>query len=123
MNALMEKATRYAENVTNGKEITTKEVIIQCQLFLRELDRQYDDEFPYYFDENEVNKLEGILSLLNYATGLNVVGKAIVEGLADFQAFFLVNVFGWRFKSDTEKFRYRDVTLFIPRKNAKVLAF
>nr|WP_285852139.1 terminase TerL endonuclease subunit [Robertmurraya korlensis] len=36
-----------------------------------------------------------------------------------FQAFFLVNIFGWRFKENPEKFRYRDVTLFIPRKNAK----
>ena len=119
MSILLEKAIRYAENVTQGKEITTKEVIIQCHLFLKELDRQHEDEFPYYFDEDEVIKIEGILSLLNFATGLNVIGKTIVEGIEDFQAFFLVNVFGWRFKDDVEKFRYRDVTLFIPRKNAK----
>jgi len=30
-----------------------------------------------------------------------------------------VNIFGWRLKADPEKFRYKDVTLFIPRKNGK----
>lgn len=116
---LLDKAMRYAERVTKGKEITTPEVIIQCNLFLRDLKRQEDEEFAYYFDEDEVATIGGILSLLNFATGLGVIGKTILEGLEDFQAFFLVNIFGWRFKEDENKYRYRDVTLFIPRKNAK----
>nr|WP_280518599.1 terminase TerL endonuclease subunit [Lederbergia wuyishanensis] len=57
--------------------------------------------------------------MLNFATGLGVIGKPVLKGLEDFQAFFLVNIFGWRFKDDPKKYRYRDVTLFIPRKNAK----
>lgn len=116
---IIEKAMQYAKRVVSGKEITTKEVIIQCNWFLRDLERQNDDDFEYYFDTTEVEKIEGLLQLLNFATGLGVVGKNIAEGLELFQAFFLVNIFGWRFKSDPEKFRYRDVTLFIPRKNAK----
>ena len=116
---MIEKAKQYAERVVAGKEITTKEVIIQCNWFLRDLEKQNDDDFEYYFDESEVEKIEGLLQLLNFATGLGVVGKTIAEGLELFQAFFLVNIFGWRFKSDPEKYRYRDVTLFIPRKNAK----
>jgi phage terminase large subunit-like protein len=116
---IIEKAIRYAERVTAGKEITTKEVIIQCHWFLKDLKRQDEEDFPYYFDEEELEKIEGILALLNFATGLGVIGKTILEGLVGYQAFFLVNIFGWRFKEDPEKFRYRDVTLFIPRKNAK----
>ncbi|WP_066316948.1 terminase large subunit [Bacillus sp. FJAT-29814] len=116
---IFEKAVRYAERVAAGKEITTKEVIIQCNWFLRDLERQHEDKFPYYFDETEIETVEGILSLLNFATGLGVTGKTILDGLEGFQAFFLVNIFGWRFKEDPDKFRYRDVTLFIPRKNAK----
>ncbi len=116
---ILEKAIRYAEKVVAGKEITTKEVIIQCNWFLRDLKKQEDDEFAYYFDEEEVEKIEGILALLNFATGLGVIGKTILDGLEGFQAFFLVNIFGWRFKANPEKYRYRDVTLFIPRKNAK----
>jgi len=116
---LFEKAIEYAERVVAGKEITTKEVIIQCHWFLRDLEKQHDDDFKYYFDAAEVEKIEGLLQLLNFATGLGVIGKTIAEGLELFQAFFLVNIFGWRFKSDSEKYRFRDVTLFIPRKNAK----
>jgi phage terminase large subunit-like protein len=116
---IIEKAIRYAERVTTGKEITTKEVIIQCHWFLKDLKRQEEENFQYYFDEEELEKIEGILALLNFATGLGVIGKTILEGLVGYQAFFLVNIFGWRFKEDPEKFRYRDVTLFIPRKNAK----
>ncbi|WEG13995.1 terminase large subunit [Pullulanibacillus sp. KACC 23026] len=116
---ILEKAIKYAEKVAAGKEITTKEVIIQCTWFLKDLERQQDDNFSYYFDEDEIERIEGILELLNFATGLGIVGMSILEGLEGFQAFFLVNIFGWRFKDDPEKFRYRDVTLFIPRKNAK----
>lgn len=119
MSLLIEKAMNYAERVIAGKEITTKEVIIQCNLFMKELEKQYDDDFPYYFDEDAISVVEGILKLLNFATGLNVIGLSILEGLEDFQAFFIANIFGWRFKNDAERYRYRDVTLFIPRKNAK----
>ena len=59
------------------------------------------------------------MKLLNFATGLGIVGKSIYEGLEDFQAFFIANIFGWRYKSDSRKFRYREVDLFIPRKNSK----
>lgn len=116
---LFESAKRYANNVISGKEITTKEVRKQCKWFLRDLGKQNKDNYIYYLDEAQLEVIEGILKLLNFATGLGVVGMSILEGLEDFQAFFLCNVFGWRFKEDPEKFRYRDVTLFIPRKNTK----
>lgn len=116
---MIEKALQYARDVIEGKEITTKEVKVQCKWFLSELEKQHQDDYPYYFYEEKVKTIEGILSLLNFATGLGVIGKSILEGLEGFQAFFLVNIFGWRFKEDIDRYRYRDVTLFIPRKNAK----
>lgn len=116
---LFEQAQRYAIDVVSGKEITTKEVKKQCEWFLADLKKQHNEEYPYYFDEDELTKIEGILSLLNFATGLGVVGTPILYGLWDFQAFFLANIFGWRFKEDKEKYRYRDATLYIARKNAK----
>jgi len=116
---LLENAKRYAIDVVSGKEVTTSEVKRQCEWFLQDLQKQKEDDFPYYLDENELIKVEGILSLLNFATGLGVVGKPILYNLWDFQCFFLANIFGWRFKEDHKKFRYRDVTLYIARKNAK----
>ncbi|WP_298126443.1 terminase large subunit [uncultured Clostridium sp.] len=114
---LLNKAIRYAERVVCGKEITTKEVIIQCKWFLIDLKRQ-DDDFKFYFDEDKLRIINNLLKLFNFATGF-VAGKQVLENLADFQCFFLANIFGWRFKDKPEKFRYNDITLYIARKNAK----
>jgi phage terminase large subunit-like protein len=116
---MIEQAKQYAKNVVCGKEITTPEVIIQCKWFLDDLENQKLAPFNYYLDTAEIQKVEGILKLLNFATGIDVVGKNVLNNLADFQAFFFVNVFGWRFKTDNRVFRYKDIDLFIPRKNAK----
>ncbi|MDF2842482.1 MAG: terminase [Herbinix sp.] len=116
---LLEKARQYAEDVIAGKERTTFEVKKQCLWFIRDLAKQEDESFKYYMDLGELQIIDGLLKLLNFATGINIIGKSVYEGLVPFQAFFLANVFGWRFKDDTKKYRYRDVTLFIPRKNAK----
>lgn len=116
---LFELAVQYANDVLDGKEITNKYVKKQCEIFVDDLENQHDEDFAFYFDEEEIEKIEGVMALLNFATGLHVVGKSILEGLVGFQAFFICNIFGWRFKANKEKFRFRDVTLFIPRKNSK----
>lgn len=116
---LFEKAVQYANDVLDGKEVANKYVKKQCQLFLDDLERQHDESFAYYVDSDEVSKVEGLLSLLNFATGLHIVGQNVLSGLQGFQAFFLFNIFAWRFKSNPQKYRYRDVTLFICRKNSK----
>lgn len=116
---LLEKAKRYAENCIAEKEITTFEVKKQCEWFLEDLEKQNNDYYPYYFDTKQIGIIEGLLKLLNFATGLGIVGKSIYKGLEDFQAFFIANIFGWRYKTDSRKFRYREVDLFIPRKNSK----
>lgn len=115
---LLDRAIRYANNVVSGKEITTKEVIIQCEWFIRDLKRQEEENFEFYFDESKIKIINNVLKLINFATGF-VAGKQVLENLADFQCFFLVNIFGWRFKNNPLKFRYNDITLFIARKNAK----
>lgn len=119
MISLLDRAKRYANDVISGKELTTKEVRKQCKWFIRDLGKQKNDDFLYYLDEDQLEVVEGILELLYFATGLGIVGKTVLKGLVDFQAFFLCNVFGWRFKDNPDKFRYRDNTLFIPRKAAK----
>lgn len=119
MTHLFESAQAYARDVVSGTEITTKEVTIACQWFLDDLDKQEGDDFPYEYRDDLVEPIEGILELLNFATGLGTQGLTILEGLRPFQCFFLANIFGWRFKGEDTRFRYRDVTMFIPRKNAK----
>lgn len=116
---LLNRALQYANDVVKGKEITTWEVEVQCKIFLNDYkNRQYKDDFLFYFDENQLEIINNLLKLLNFATGF-VAGKQVLENLAPFQCFFIANVFGWRYKDRPEKFRYNDNTLFIARKNAK----
>ena len=114
---LLEKATQYAEDCISGKEITTPEVIQQCKWFISDREKENDESFPYRFHEEKLKVIEGILKLLNFATGF--IEGSIYNGVENYQAFFIVNIFGWRYKSDSDRFRYREVILFIARKNAK----
>ena len=114
---LLEKAKKYANDCISGKEVTTFEVKKQSEWFIEDLEKQNNEYYPYYFDTKQIEIIEGILKLLNFATGLHIVGKSIYDGLENFQAFFIANIFGWRYKTDSRKFRYREVDLFIPRKN------
>ncbi|WMI80913.1 terminase large subunit [Anaerotignum sp. MB30-C6] len=116
---LLERAVKYAKDVVAGKEITTKEVICQCKIFLMDYEeRQYAEEFQYYFDEKELKKINNLLKLFNYATGF-VAGKQVLAYLGPYQCFLITNVFAWRFKDNSKKFKHNDITLFIARKNAK----
>jgi phage terminase large subunit-like protein len=119
MTKLFDLAYQYATDVINGDEIAPKEVKIACKWFIDDLKKQKNDDFPYEFRDDLLQTIEDLLGLINFATGLGTQGKTILEGLAAFQAFFFANIFGWRFKEEETRFKHRDVTLFIPRKNAK----
>lgn len=128
---LFERAKEYAMSVidgtnlstieeANGKEITTPEVCTQCKWFLEDLEKQKDDNYPYFFNEDFLIFIEEVLKLLNFATGIDdVTEKTIYEGLSPYQCFFFANIFGWRFKKEPYRYRYRQIDLFISRKAAK----
>lgn len=116
---LLDKALEYAKDVVEGREITTIEVGLQCSIFIQDYyKRQYEEEFEFYFDKKKLKKINDLLKLMNFATGF-VAGKQVLKGLSGFQALLIAALFGWRYKKNKKKFRYRDVVLFIPRKNAK----
>lgn len=117
---LKDKAIQYCHDVISGKELAPPEVVIQCRWTLEELEKQYEEDYPYFFDDKMIEIVEGILKLLNFATGINnVIGTPVLDGLHGFQAYFFYAIFGWKFKRESKKYRYRDITLFIPRKNSK----
>ena len=117
---LQDQALLYCKNVISGKEITTDEVKIQCQLTLDEFKKKKKKDYPYFVDSDFLETVEGILSLINFATGINgVIGTPVINGLSGFQAYFLWSFFGWKLKDNPEKYRYNLITLFIARKNAK----
>lgn len=116
---LLDRAVKYATDVVEGREVTTWEVKKQCEIFIQDYHkRQYEDEFTYHIDVNELLKINNLLKLMNFATGY-LAENEVLEHLAPFQCFFITNIFGWRYKNNKPKFRYNDVTLFIARKNGK----
>ena len=64
---LLEKSEKYAKNCISGKEITTFEVKKQCEWFLEDMEKQNNDYYPYYFDTKQIEIIEGVLKLLNFA--------------------------------------------------------
>ncbi|WP_238860389.1 terminase TerL endonuclease subunit [Clostridium sp. YIM B02569] len=116
---LLDDALKYCKDVTDGTEITTDEVKQQCKKFLYDYEiKQYEDKFEFFLCAKKLKIINNLLKIINYATGF-VAGKSVYDGIVGFQALILVAIFGWRYKNDKNKFRYRDVVLFIPRKNAK----
>ncbi|NOW93095.1 terminase large subunit [Clostridium beijerinckii] len=116
---LLDDALKYCKDVIDGIEITTDEVKQQCKKFLHDYEiKQYEDKFEFFLCAKKLRIINNILKIINYATGF-VAGKSVYDGIVGFQALILVAIFGWRYKNDKNKFRYRDVVLFIPRKNAK----
>lgn len=116
---LQERALQYAEDIVSGKEVTTWEVKKQCEIFLNDYNkRQFEEDCLFYFAENKLLIINNLLKLLNYATGF-VAGKQVLEYLAPYQCFLITNVFAWRYKDNSLKFKHNDITLFISRKNAK----
>jgi len=116
---LLDDALKYCKDVTDGTEITTDEVKQQCKKFLYDYEiKQYEENFEFFLCAKKLKIINNLLKIINYATGF-VAGKSVYDGIVGFQALILVAIFGWRYKNDKNKFRYRDVVLFIPRKNAK----
>lgn len=115
MLLLLEKAIKYAEDVCNGKEITTTYVKKQCAMFLKDVRGENE---KYIIDHDLLEKIEKLLKIMNMPTGFNK-GEKVFDALAGFQCLVITAIFGVKLKSDITRRRYKTFTLFIPRKNGK----
>lgn len=121
---LLDLALQYVDDVLNEKEISTWEVKQTCENFVKDLQQMKNEDYEYIFKVCKVKKIDAILQLINFGDGVDedgneIKGKCFLDGCAGFQAFLLVSIFGWRQKRNLLKMRYRDVVLYIARKNAK----
>ena len=115
MLLLLEKAIKYAEDVCNGKEITTTYVKKQCAIFLKDVRGENE---KYIIDNDLLEKIQKLLKIMNMPTGFNK-GEKVFDALAGFQCLVITAIFGVKLKSDITRRRYKTFTLFIPRKNGK----
>lgn len=109
----MDYAKEYAEKVVNGDRIAGQKVILAAKRYLNDLQKQTDDDFPYYYDQERANKVISFMELLPDPKTMRAYP------LADFQRFIIANLYGWWRKDDPSKRRFRKGMLSMARKNGK----
>lgn len=115
--ATVGSAIQYARDIVDRKIVSNKDIFKQCKSFLNDYDtRQQDSDFRWEFKPEYAAHVLKYVQLLSFIEG-EVAGQPI--RLSPWQAFFFINAYGWRDKSDVEIRRYTRLICMVGRKNAK----
>lgn len=106
---------QYIDEVQSGDIITGELVKLGIQRHLNDLKRVGSEDFPYYFDEAQANRVIKFMQKLKLTAG-SYQGK--LWEVQPFQAFYFACVYGWKHK-DTDFRRFRKVYWCTARKSAK----
>ncbi|MEZ2293085.1 terminase large subunit [Variovorax sp. RCC_210] len=125
MASYAERALAYARRVVDGIEVAGKYERLACKRYLRDLERQGDEDFPYVINERAGSRECQFIELLSHIKGewakpIYVDGKITYAKikLEDWQVFIEFNLFAW-VHVDTGLRRFRRSYEEIARKNAK----
>ncbi len=110
-----ERATKYAQDVVNGRVQAGLHVRLACDRHLADLERQKDASWPYRWEPAKADRIGRFAELMVHIKG-KWAGQPI--RLEDWQCFCLGVPFGWVRKSDGLR-RFREIYEEIPRKNSK----
>lgn len=120
-----DRAKAYAQRVTAGEEVAGKYERLACRRFLKDLERQGTEAFPYVIDPRKGGRACQFQELLCHIKG--EWAKPIYEDgmvryakiwLEDWQIFCEFNLFGWVHQT-TQLRRFRRSYEEVARKNAK----
>lgn len=111
------RALKYATDVTTGKIPNCKWVVLACQRFLNDLQKQNSPDFPYVYDAQKADRFVNFLEKLPHTKGKWAAKKELYTA-ENWQAFIDCNLFGWVHR-DTRFRRFRVAFELIPRKNGK----
>ena len=115
MGAILEELTQYSNDVISGKIISCQKHRWACERFIRDLEKQHDENYPYYFDEECANHFFTFAGLFKHSQG-NLAGKHIE--LHIIIKFIVGNIYGWRDKKTGYR-RFTKMYWQVARKNAK----
>lgn len=110
-------ARDYAKDVKAGRIVACRLTRLACLRHLTGLTEQRRRTYPYRLDEAAAVRVCTFVELLPHVKGKWALNRERIR-LEPWQAFILVNVFGWLRKRDNTR-RYRRVYIEVPRKNAK----
>lgn len=113
---MKDRAIIYAESVvkhTISRQVGNSE-ILSAQRFLKDLERQGTEAFPFVYDEKKAGHILGFAENLILTEG----EEPQPFRAADFQAFILENWNGWVLKDTTNR-RFRTSYIQVGRQNGK----
>ena len=114
---MLDRVTKYANDVVNGIELAGKYVKLACQRHLNNLESSKLATYKYTFDlEKSINAID-FFENLRFTDG-EIAGEEVK--LFGFQDFIIGSLFGWISK-ETGYRRFRKSYVQLARKNAKSL--
>lgn len=112
---LLEELKIYSQEVIEGKIVACKKHVWSCKRFLKDLEKQGTDDFPYIFDEDMAERFLDWMRLFKHRKGI-LKGQNIEPHVI--QKFVFGNIYGW-INIDTGYRRFNKAYWQVGRKNAK----
>ena len=112
----IETMEEYVSSVLAGEIVACKTIIAACKRHRKDLARQGDPDFPYFFDEEHARNVCNFYpTCVKHSIGKDV-GKPFV--LQPWQCFAVASIFGWKSTEDHCR-RFRKAYISVARKNGK----
>ncbi|TCZ76169.1 terminase large subunit [Paenibacillus albiflavus] len=105
----------YSRDVINGEIVACQKHKWACMRFLRDVERENTDEFPYIFDEDKALRFLEWMTLFRHTKGI-LKGEKINPH--EIQVFIFGNIYGWVHRSTSYR-RFKYGYWQVGRKNAK----
>lgn len=112
---ILEEIIKYSKECISGKIISGQKHIWACQRFLNDVKAAKKKSYPYYWSEEEAEKIVKWFSYLRHSKGV-LANKPII--LTSWQKFRICQLYGWRRKENGRK-RFTHCFVMVARKNAK----
>lgn len=110
----LDRVTKYAEDVLAGKVIAGTLVKLACKRHMDDLEKSKSDEYRYYFDAQQAERIIDFAETLTIAEGEEE--QTVV--CYPFQCFILGSLNGWRTKKGGYR-RFRTSYVQLGRQNGK----
>jgi phage terminase large subunit-like protein len=112
---LIERVWQYANYILDGNIIACKKHKQACQRFFDDVNKIEDEDYPYYFDGDELYDFYEWAKMFKHKEG--AISNQPIE-LTDFQLFLVANIFCWKDKRKHTR-RMKRVYIQLARKQAK----
>lgn len=112
-------AIQYARDIVEGKKLAGKEIVLGCERFLNDLERD-DLELRTHDPDFAIGIIEKVMV---HKQGETLDGSPLLNTpllLQPWQIFCVYNLIGFYIKGTNER-RYKEAFIFLPRKNGKTL--